>query len=242
MTEFLPVEVTCYVCKQASTQTPVVSYYNIGSPDLDTRPPEMQRSTLPHWVQVCPHCGYVASKVSEGTDATPQIIRSDHYRAQLTDSAYPELATRFLCWALVQEQQGNPIGAGWSSVHAAWASDDAGDAAAAARCRRRALQLFARGRKTRRRISQQRYAEYPLLTDLWRRVGDFEAAIGVCREGLSKIAKAKQRRRREGRGTGASEDIALIEKILRYQESLVEGRDAAARTVEEALARESPGK
>jgi hypothetical protein len=119
VTNPLPVEVTCYVCNQASTQILIASYYNVGSPDLDTRPPEMQRSTLPHWVQVCPHCGYVAFEISEGTDATPLIIRSDDYRAQLTDPAYPELANRFLCWALAQEQQGKFIGAGWSSVHAA---------------------------------------------------------------------------------------------------------------------------
>ena len=41
---------TCAICGGRSKQTVVASTNARGSPDLDLRPPEMQRSTMPYWV------------------------------------------------------------------------------------------------------------------------------------------------------------------------------------------------
>jgi hypothetical protein len=209
----------------------ILSYYNTGSPDLDTRPPQMLRSTLSHWVQLCPHCRYVAADISKGTDVTAAIVRSDAYQTQLSDELFSELANLFLCCALIQERHDDVIGAGWSSVQAAWASDDDENAAAAIRCRRRAIDLFKAGMKHGLPISEQQYAEFPLLADLSRRAGDFEVALEVCRDGLRTITQTSH----PERGADASEGNTFIEQLLRYQASLVERGDTAAHTIEEAL-------
>jgi hypothetical protein len=47
----------CAVCGIATEYTSIGSTNAFGSPDLDTRPPEMQRSTIFAWVQRCPECG-----------------------------------------------------------------------------------------------------------------------------------------------------------------------------------------
>ena len=50
-------ECTCAVCGRVSMQGVIMSTNAFGSPDLDLRPPPMERFTIDHWVQECPHCG-----------------------------------------------------------------------------------------------------------------------------------------------------------------------------------------
>jgi len=43
-------KVMCCVCGEKSYQTDIGSSYSSGSPDVDTRPPEMERSLIEYWV------------------------------------------------------------------------------------------------------------------------------------------------------------------------------------------------
>lgn len=72
--------------------TDIGSTNEFGSPDLDTRPPEMRRSTIFAWVQRCPQCGYCACDVSKAPSQAEALVRSSEYIRQLSDSIYPELA------------------------------------------------------------------------------------------------------------------------------------------------------
>ena len=58
MSVFQNKQMKCNVCGCYSEQTIVCSTNQIGSPDLDLRPPQMERSIQQFQVQECPFCGY----------------------------------------------------------------------------------------------------------------------------------------------------------------------------------------
>ena len=73
------VESVCYVCGKMSEQMVLVSTNQFGYPDLDLRPPEMERSTMDWWIEECPHCGYVAPDLSEKTAITKEWLNNGQY-------------------------------------------------------------------------------------------------------------------------------------------------------------------
>lgn len=182
MTRIFPVEKACFVCGQKSSYTVIGSTNQLRPPDLDTRPGEMMRSTLPYWVQECPDCGYCAPDISAGPLIAADVIESEPYLAQKRDKRYPELANSFLCWALIQEQDEDYSGAGWAAVHAAWACDDEPMAEAAVHCRRKALVLFQQAET----FARGPGAEEAIIADLLRRSHQFDQVAAVCRAGLAK--------------------------------------------------------
>src|SRR5690349_6640199 len=107
MTTIIPQTITCSFCHTPSEQNLIGSTNSFGAPDLDTRPPEMMRSTMPLWVQECPHCGYVAKDLAQPPHASAASFAGEggwhgyfHYRE------YPELAQRFLKLSDIQEAEG----------------------------------------------------------------------------------------------------------------------------------------
>ena len=68
MSTFFEETKCCVICNKLSEQTQIGSTNSFGSCDLDLRPPEMQRSTMCHWIEVCPYCGYVANNISMELD------------------------------------------------------------------------------------------------------------------------------------------------------------------------------
>ena len=188
MTTILKVETECALCGQISLQTVVADTERLGMPDLDTRPPESLRSTLPFWVKRCRHCGYCARDIDREYPLADQMTRRADYQALLRKRTYPESARSFLAWAMIQEANAEYLGAGWSALHAAWFCDDAGKAAAAVHCRQQALLHFERARRGGKTLPgfEDPGAEEILLADLYRRIGQFEHAVAVCRQGLDK--------------------------------------------------------
>ena len=65
MTTWYHQDVKCHHCGRKSQHNVLGSTNAFGSPDLDLRPPEMQRLTMEGWLQLCPHCGYCAPDLSE---------------------------------------------------------------------------------------------------------------------------------------------------------------------------------
>ncbi len=84
------------VCGTENEYTGIGSTNALGSLDLDTRPPEMERSTIFTWVQRCPECGYCASDVSITRPRAQAVVNGEEYKDQLNDPTYPELANSFL--------------------------------------------------------------------------------------------------------------------------------------------------
>ena len=251
MTSLVDSERTCCVCGCTSTYQRIAGATTFGSPDLDTRPAAMMRSTLPLWVQRCPKCGYCADEISVGPLVAGQIVRSDEYQRQLHDPKHPALANSFLCWALVElsacghvtlgvsgtdstEEQPDlfPLAetarvgrAAWALIYAAWACDDSDADVAAAECRRNAAALLRDPGTDLFAFSSEPGMGEVILSDLLRRSQQFEQVGPVCEHAL-----------RNAPGS-------VVAQLLRFQVALARRRDVARHTfaeLDEIAEREAP--
>ena len=211
-----PVEKECAICGTTSTQNEMGSTNSMGLPDLDTRPPEMMRSTMNLWIETCPSCGYCAPDITEKMGAAAEIVHRDAYKQQLSSTKFPKLANAFLCSSLIQEDDQEYVGAGWAAIHAAWACDDAGTDAAAVKCRKRAVTLLQKAKTSGQKLQEQAGAEEAILSDLLRRSGQFELADKTCDEGLKK------------------EPEEIVSQVLRFQKALIGKSDVTCHTIAEA--------
>jgi hypothetical protein len=216
-------QVSCGLCGHRQTVNEIGSTNSFGAMDLDTRPPEMRRSTMEYWVHECEECGYVAPELDKtaGTDA--KRVATTDYRQALGRCDRAKLANRFVCRALLEEAAGDLASAGWRRLHAAWACDDADQAEEARTQRIAALELFERARaQGARAMKSVAGGDELLLADIARRAGDFERALQYCAAGLA-----------------LSEVPAFVTSLLMLQQELVRARDTACHTVAEAD--EAPG-
>ena len=218
MTTILPEPKKCALCGKTSEYMLISSTNTFGSPDLDTRPPEMQRSTIQWWVQTCPSCGYCSPDISEAHGGASETVRTPAYQTQLNDKRYPRLANAFLCFGLIQESAGKHVQAGWANIHAAWACDDAGSEIPAAESRKKALILLRKAKELGQAFAMQPGAEEAIIADLARRSGQLELAREACDRGL--------------RATGLE---ATVEAVLRFEAALTDRGDTGRHTIAEAL-------
>lgn len=217
MTTIFNIKKTCAICNTTNDYTGIGSTNRFGAPDLDTRPPEMMRSTIRYWVQRCPKCGHCSPDVAESQkNIASETIQSADYQAQLNHADFPTLANTFLCWALLQEAAGDLLGAGWSTIHAAWICDDENEKAAAKICRQKTINRFQAASDQNILISQQAGMEFALLADLHRRNGNFEVIAALVEQGLK------------------SQPDDIVTKILEFQQVLAENRDSGCYTVAHA--------
>jgi len=217
MTTLYPENLKCAVCGAEAKYTQIGSTNELGSPDLDTRPPEMRRSTMFAWVRRCPECGYCASDIGQATAQAAALVRSTEYSRQLADATYPELANRFLCKALIEEQSEDLVAAAWSLIHPAWACDDAQKDGPARSCRSKVADMVGTALDSGQRITDQEAADIAIRVDLLRRAGRLDEASELIQRQRPYIG----------------EDI--IPKILAFQERLIERGDLSCHTIAEAL-------
>ncbi len=217
MTTIFPVEKQCAHCGRHSEHVVIGSTNTFGSPDLDTRPPEMMRSTIPHWVQRCPHCGYCNSDLAELLPMAAQVMHSEAYRDQLVERILPSLANSFLCSSIILAAQGEFTRAGWSSLHAAWVCDDERAAQGALHCRQRTVNLFQEALANGQMIARQADAGDALLVDVLRRSLQFTLALSLCEDGLRKHSDE------------------IIKGVLTFQKLLIQRQDSGCYTVAQAL-------
>jgi hypothetical protein len=212
MTTYFRQSVTCANCRKPSEHQALGSTNAFGSPDLDLRPPEMQRSTMRSWLQVCPHCGYTAADLSE-VHGDLAAVSGAEYRHTTSDQRFPELARRFLAHALLFVSA-EPVTAAHARLRAAWVCDDADQTELAAECRSLAADCFA----TLRRFedSEGGITQGAVFVDVLRRAGQFERAGGEC-DALLAYASAK----------------GILRQVLTFQRQLIGERDQRAHRVEE---------
>jgi hypothetical protein len=143
-------------------------------------------------------------------------VASNAYRSWLTDVCLPSKARQFLAFACLLERMHQPADGGWSALHGAWVCDDAGATEGAVRCRGRAIELWQRGKTGGQLFCDDMASEFALVTDLYRRMGEFEQATVACAEGLD------------------LEDLPpAVEAMLRRQMVLIRARDTAAHSMRE---------
>ncbi len=218
MTMMYEKQARCAVCGTENQYTDIGSTNEFGSPDLDTRPPEMRRSTIFAWVQRCPQCGYCACDVSKAPSQAEALVRSSEYIRQLSDSIYPELANSFLCKALIDERSGDYAAAAWALIHAAWACDDAEKPEPARTCRSKAVVMIEKALESGQTVAEQDGADTAIQVDLLRRAG--------------RLADARQLI--STKRPTITEDI--ISTILDFQYGLLTHGDEACHTIAEVLA------
>lgn len=206
----------CGLCAHESEFTIIGSTNAVGHPDLDTRPPPMERSTLFAWVQRCPGCGYCAADISNPCE-TPEVVAGEAYKRQLNDNAFPALANSFLCKAMLDKVTDDLRAATWAHIHAAWACDDADHPAQAKKCRKNAAELLQLAESKGQKICDQRGLSTAILVDLLRRAGEREkAGLVLARPSKFKVDN-------------------VIKDILNFQAVLLDKRDPDCHTVEEVL-------
>ena len=217
MTTIFKGKVICGICGKKSEHDIIGSTHEFGSPDLDTRPPAGMRYTINTWVQRCPHCGYCASNIEDVSKYADSIINNQEYQFQLESDEYPELASSFLCKAMLEKTNRDLVQAIWSTIHAAWACDDSGDSKSGKKCRIKAVGLIKDLGPSRQTISDEPEADIAITVDLLRRAEQFDEALQVI--------ELKQ-------GVFRNE---IIRNILEFQKELISRYDTSCHTINEAI-------
>jgi len=224
MTLILPTREICACCGNECDVRVLISTNAHGLPDLDSRPPPMQRSTVFAWLHECRGCGYCAPDLGEAPPGTAGIVRGDDFQGKVPPrflddnprplfkaTGVPGAALRFERWALLCAAQGDDPAVVNAYIHAAWAADDSGRDDHAARFRIEAASrlqaLLDRGADP----YTQRGFSALLLADLWRRVRVWDKATAAARRGLALRA------------------ADAIARALSYELELIVARDATSR-------------
>lgn len=212
MTTLFHSSLKCPVCNTINRFQEVGSSNQLGSPDLDTRPAPMFRDTMNLWVQKCPGCGYVASRLSDPTKIDAEFLRSQAYLTCDGAGFQSELAQKFYQLYMIKKHDADARNAFWSALEAAWASDDVEDRAGALFARKRALEQLDRW------IGKSKGPQENLemiAVDVLRRLGEFERAT----ERLTRVAFTEK----------------LIVKVAEVEKRLCQEKDDARYTVDEGL-------
>ena len=215
MTTVVSISKVCSVCGTIGEHRSIASSSRFGAPDLDTRPPEMYRSTMKMWVQKCQSCGYCAADISELVSNAADFILERVYRDQLNSPEYPELANSFLSQSLFCESGNDYRPAFWSALHSAWVCDDAKMDEAAIKCRRRALDMLQRCTESGQSLVDEPGVAELMEIDLLRRCGDFDAATDLLDRSMN------------------LEMDSFLKSIIRFEEKLILEADMGCHSVGE---------
>jgi hypothetical protein len=222
MTTLEQIPVECGLCGTPSQQQAIGSTSRFGSPDLDLRPPELERSTLVWWSARCPGCGFVSDTdlaLPDGatTDAVRAAVESDAYRVASTDRDLPQAARDAVCRAVVADALGDSPAAVRYVMWAAWACDDQDASAAAARLRLEAVERIRRLHVDGERLFEEEadLADRIVVCDLLRRAGQHRDALEEASDAF---------------GLDAPDDLV---RILHFQAELAWRGDEAAHSLAE---------
>ncbi len=208
MSTFFPQHCKCYICGGKNEYTVIGSTNAFGACDLDMRPPEMQRSTMPFWVQKCPDCGYVSDSVEDPSSVTREYLNSHAYKTCCGIAFRSNLAAVFYKQHLINSRDCDNRSAAFALLHAAWACDDEHDGKNAELCRLEMLPILT---EVIEKALDDRDDLYLLKADVMRRASLFDQLIEQYSE--------------------ASFSKVLYNQIAAFQIMLAEKRDSSVYTV-----------
>lgn len=151
-----------------------------GSPDLDLRPPELQRSTMHTWVMTCPVCGYAAGNLDTKPTFSRDFLETESYRTCDGLPFKSPLAGSFYRWHLCAAKTGNAHAAYFALLCAAWCCDDDGSDDLAVTLRRRSAD-FLESFLPDEPAGEQKEMHQLIHADLLRRTGQFERLLETYR-------------------------------------------------------------
>ena len=211
MSTFRKIEYTCSVCGEKTGFNVLMSTNSFGSPDLDLRPPEMQRSTMWLWVQKCPHCNYVNTNISEETYLDKEYFSSFEYLSCESLNMPNELADKFYKLYMIKRESGNYDAAYSALLRCAWVCDDCGKKELSCLMRKKMVEIYD---KLSRRVTRNE-SSVAQFADVLRRCGMFDAVI-------EKFANYE----------GKDE---VVGKVIKFQVELAKNKDDKVYTVRDAL-------
>lgn len=217
MTKLYKKKHRCGLCGNVNDDIVVGSTSTFWSPDLDTRPSELKRSTIIAWVKRCSECGFCASDITNAPFQARSVVHSSQYSQQLSEETNPELANSFLCKTLIDQAVGNYATASWACIHAAWACDDAKKVKPARKCRSKALDMINKSVAARYSLSKEDGEEIAIQVDLLRRAGYIEDAKNLIADKRNKITNGN------------------MMKILNFQSYLLSNSDVSCHKIDEAI-------
>jgi hypothetical protein len=183
----------------------------------------MVRSGLRYEVQECPSCGYCSENIAIPPTTALPVLSSAAYVEQHRNPAFPQLANRFLCCAMLHEALEEFAKAGWAATRAAWACDDEGNDAAARTCREKAILLFEKTIRANRMFTPSPLVGIAVLVDLFRRSGQFERALQIAGVTVPTIPG------------GDPEEHQTVVQVFAFERVLAERGDRACYTIKDAL-------
>jgi hypothetical protein len=217
MTKLYKKKNRCGLCGNVNDYIVVGSTSTFWSPDLDTRPSELKRSTIIAWVKRCSECGFCASDITNAPFQARSVVHSSQYSQQLSEETNPELANSFLCKALIDQAVGNYAAASWACIHAAWACDDAKKVKSAQKCRNKALDMINKSIASGCSLSEEDGEQIAIKVDLFRRAGHIEDAKKFIADKRNEITNNN------------------MMKILNFQSYLLSNSDVSCHKIDEAI-------
>lgn len=127
MTTIIKHQVKCAVCGHENEESVVTSTNRKGYMDLDTRPPEMERSTICYRVWECEECGYVAEHLSDPFPLPAAFLQSGQYLGFGGQVPICGLTAKFIKKARIACEMKDYYIAFSDYLGAAWAADDSRD-------------------------------------------------------------------------------------------------------------------
>lgn len=173
MTQEFEEKFVCDNCGEIFTDFILYSTNMFESPDLDTRPGEMKRSTMDTWIHQCPNCKYILQSENELNDNTKSLIKTEEYQTCNGKNFKNDLTEKFYREGLILSQNGKFEDAAISFLEAAWTCDDVDDEKNAIYCRKCFLKNYEKINKKSEDIKLIRI-------DVLRRVGEFETILNEC--------------------------------------------------------------
>jgi len=213
-------DVTCSVCGHQSETMVIGSTNQFGASDLDSRPPEMMRSTIDYWLQECPSCGCCAVYLAKLDPRVPDVVRRPAFRAMREGlGELSESARKFRTATFIACELGDYSGAFLRALHEAWVHDDEGDSIRARAVRLDAIDFLHQVHRGGLRVYPEIGADELVTVDLFRRAGEFDRAAAICSDVLSKPCSNE------------------VRAVLEFQRKLCDLRDAGCHTMDEVFGR-----
>ena len=193
-----------------------------GYMDLDTRPPEMERTDALYNVQECKTCGFVAYDLSSKTKIKKEYLNSVRYKECDQIEFVSKFSKMFYRMYLIKLEEENYQIAFWCLLRCSWSADDVSDDKNSIEIRKRCLELIDTFK-----INDHDVQLNLVKLDLLRRSKQFDECIEFIErlKKNSKVLNAIYKKSPKG----------LINKIINLQSKLCGDKDDKCYNIEGKL-------